>query len=83
MNGDAKTIYNAILQIEKKLTELEVKQEERHSMNIARLLVLDNLRCDTHAERMKGMLSSIGWLWGILSTILLIVVGTFIKHIVQ
>ena len=66
MNGDLRTIYNAIKEIDKRLDIIETRQSERHRVNTEKLKVLDKLPCEKHAERMLWLDKSVKVLWGVL-----------------
>ena len=65
MNGDLGKIYNKII-------EIETKQEERHTANISRMAKLDNIPCERHEERIKGLGIGLKTIYGIVMGVLLI-----------
>ena len=72
LNGDTKLILDRLMAI-------EVKQKERHRENKEDIGVLfkkvgrvDNLDCNVHAERMKGLGIGLKILYGIIVAVLLI-----------
>jgi hypothetical protein len=83
MNGPEKMIYDAVVGIEKKLTEIETRQSERHEQNKKFFTKVDNLPCDTRIEQTKSIIKSLNRLWTCLWAIVFAFIISFIKHVVS
>ena len=79
MNGGEKLIYDAVISIEKKLTEIETKQAERHRENKRFFDKVDNLPCEGRIVQTRNMINDINrlykWLWVVVGAIVVSAVG--------
>jgi len=79
MNGDAQKIFDEVVLLGNKLTVLETQQKERHKSNLARMTKLDNLPCDIHLEKWKGLSISVNRVWVCFWFIMTALIGVAIK----
>jgi len=72
MNGDFKTIYDAVKEVEKKIVEIQTTQRVRHSENKRYMLKLDDLPCSTQTERIRSLQVKVGWLFTLVVSVLIL-----------
>ncbi len=87
MNGELMQLYN---KLDKRFSVLEALFKEKWAAHDKRsdenwteirkkLVKLDNLPCEAHSERQKGLQKQMNWIWGLLAGLLLICIKMYFK----
>lgn len=86
MNGDLKVIFDKIVEVQNKQTEITTKVDERHTENKQDLKVifkklgkLDTLPCEVHIERMSWFNRYLIGISGIITLIIAWLVKTHLR----
>ena len=66
MNGDLKTIYDKISDIDTKLKIFHAENKKDINQLFRMKDKVDNLQCDFHSERLNWLMGSVKTLWAVL-----------------